>query len=215
MNIFVLDQNPFVAARYHCDRHVCKMILEYAQMMSTAHRLLDGRLVTAVDDEGRVKPKKFWLFEGETPVVSRVEDDEGVRYMWTVPDAKMYLVAHVNHPCSVWVRETDANYCWTEMLLHGCLMEYEARYGKDHSTSRLMRVLSQTPHKIKRSQQTPFAQAMPEEYKHEDAVEAYRRFYVGEKASFAKWKNTDTPTWFKHRMGKQDGTDLARTTQVD
>ena len=26
----------------HCDKHVVKMIIEYAQLMSTAHRVLDG-----------------------------------------------------------------------------------------------------------------------------------------------------------------------------
>lgn len=42
MNIFYLDSNPFICAKYHCDKHVVKMILEYAQMLSTAHRILDG-----------------------------------------------------------------------------------------------------------------------------------------------------------------------------
>ena len=37
MNIFVLDRDPEVAARYHCDKHVCKMILEAGQMLCTAH----------------------------------------------------------------------------------------------------------------------------------------------------------------------------------
>ena len=38
MNIFVLDLDPRKAALYHCDKHVVKMILEYAQLLSTAHR---------------------------------------------------------------------------------------------------------------------------------------------------------------------------------
>ena len=42
MNIFFIDRDPVLAARYHCDKHVPKMIVEYAQLMSTAHRLLDG-----------------------------------------------------------------------------------------------------------------------------------------------------------------------------
>ena len=42
MNIFVLDKDPHIAAQMHCDRHVPKMIVESAQMLSTAHRLLDG-----------------------------------------------------------------------------------------------------------------------------------------------------------------------------
>ena len=42
MNIFVLDDSPRESAVAHCDKHVCKMMIEYAQMLSTAHRVLDG-----------------------------------------------------------------------------------------------------------------------------------------------------------------------------
>ena len=42
MNVFYLDKNPQSAAAMHCDKHVVKMILEYAQLLSTAHRVLDG-----------------------------------------------------------------------------------------------------------------------------------------------------------------------------
>lgn len=42
MNIFYLDTDPNTAAQWQCDRHVVKMILESAQLLSTAHRELDG-----------------------------------------------------------------------------------------------------------------------------------------------------------------------------
>ena len=42
MNIFYLDQKANVAAAYHCDKHVVKMILESAQLLSTAHHIVDG-----------------------------------------------------------------------------------------------------------------------------------------------------------------------------
>jgi hypothetical protein len=42
MNIFVLDKDPTLAAQYHCDKHVVKMVLESAQMLSATHTLLDG-----------------------------------------------------------------------------------------------------------------------------------------------------------------------------
>jgi hypothetical protein len=42
MNIFYLDEDPKICAQYHCDKHVVKMIIEYAQLFSTAHRVLDG-----------------------------------------------------------------------------------------------------------------------------------------------------------------------------
>lgn len=42
MNIFYLHKNPTKAARYMYDKHIGKMIAESSQMLSTAHRLLDG-----------------------------------------------------------------------------------------------------------------------------------------------------------------------------
>lgn len=36
MNIFILDENIETCARYHCDRHVGKMILESTQILCTA-----------------------------------------------------------------------------------------------------------------------------------------------------------------------------------
>ena len=37
MNIFHLHKDPKICAEYHCDKHVVKMILETAQMLSTAY----------------------------------------------------------------------------------------------------------------------------------------------------------------------------------
>lgn len=42
MNIFILDTNPAVAATFHNNSHVLKMTIESAQILSTAHYLLDG-----------------------------------------------------------------------------------------------------------------------------------------------------------------------------
>ena len=43
MNIFYLDKDPIEAAKQSCDKHVVKMIVESAQMLSTAHRMIDGK----------------------------------------------------------------------------------------------------------------------------------------------------------------------------
>ena len=53
MNIFYLDECPIESARAQCDKHVVKMILETAQLLSTAHRLLDGD--EYADDAGLYK----------------------------------------------------------------------------------------------------------------------------------------------------------------
>lgn len=42
MNIFYLDHDPRICAQYHADVHVGKMILETAQLLSTAHRETDS-----------------------------------------------------------------------------------------------------------------------------------------------------------------------------
>jgi hypothetical protein len=40
MNIFYTNRDPVQCAKDHCDKHCVKMILEYGQLLSTAHRLL-------------------------------------------------------------------------------------------------------------------------------------------------------------------------------
>lgn len=50
MNIFYSSNNPCVAAQDACDKHCVKMILETAQLLCTAHRLLDGN--EAADEHG-------------------------------------------------------------------------------------------------------------------------------------------------------------------
>lgn len=42
MNIFATNYNPVVCAQQHCDVHVIKMILETAQLLSTAHVVTSG-----------------------------------------------------------------------------------------------------------------------------------------------------------------------------
>ena len=42
MNIFFLSPYPVECARFHCDKHVVKMVLETAQLLCTAHHVLDG-----------------------------------------------------------------------------------------------------------------------------------------------------------------------------
>ena len=47
MNIFYLNKDPVVAAQMMCDKHVVKMILESAQMLSSAHRISSEEYATA------------------------------------------------------------------------------------------------------------------------------------------------------------------------
>ena len=47
--------------------------------------------------------------------------------------------------------------------------------------------------------QTPYAQAMPDEYKSANAIDSYRRYYIVEKRYFAKWnKGRQQPNWWPY-----------------
>jgi hypothetical protein len=110
-----------------------------------------------------------------------------------------YKSAHLNHPCSVWARETLGNFIW--LYDHGMALakEYTRRYGKVHKSEAVIQECMDqcrdlSLYNLKR---TPHPLCMPDEYKTDDAVESYRRFYIGEKASFARWnKTTEPPPWW-------------------
>lgn len=177
MNIFYLHHNPIMAAHLQCDKHVVKMILETAQLLSTAHRLLDG-------------------------------DDYA-------DSTELYKATHKNHPSAVWVRSSDLAYQWTLIHFDALLQEYTRRYGKTHKSYRLFRALQQLPTNISRTGRVPGTvtytdrhghrnpewvdppQCMPDEYKSDDTVQAYRAYYRGDKAYMAKWAYTDTPDFMR------------------
>ena len=159
MNIFYFNECPVESALAQPDKMLVKMPLETAQMLCTAHRVLDG-------DE--------------------YADSVG-----------LYKEAYKNHPCTIWARESSQNYSWLYAHFLALGMEYNYRYGKEHaSITKLAKPLMHFPKNIKHSKMTPVAQAMPEEYKHNDPIVAYRRYVINEK-HYAKWEqNRAKPTWW-------------------
>jgi hypothetical protein len=110
-----------------------------------------------------------------------------------------YRPTHKNHPCSVWLRQSSANYAWALSLLQNLLTEYTNRYSKIHKVERsgLFKSLCVQPFNIATGELSAFPQAMPDQYRCIDPVVAYREYYKGEKVRFAKWKLGDIPAWFK------------------
>ena len=78
MNIFYIHTDPRMCAEWSVDSHCVKMILESAQLLSTAHRVLDG--VQYIDASSGRKIKR-WQLAG-------------------VHDSLLYSATHVNHPCA-------------------------------------------------------------------------------------------------------------------
>ena len=176
MNIFYLSKDPKTCAMYHCDKHVCKMIIEYAQLLSTAHRVLDGKRIKVPSNSGK---RMVWTYQ--------LDDSR---------EKVLYKVAHVNHPSNVWVRQSGHHYQWMFRLWFNLCKEYEERYHKIHETYRkLCNQLSIAPEHIPDSEWQDPPLCMPDQYKNDDAVYSYRKFYMYEKKPFCTWKNA-TPSWF-------------------
>lgn len=65
MNIFFLDRDAKTAAQSHCDKHVVKMILETAQLLSTAHHVLDEQVTDQLYRKTHVNhPSAKWVRSG-------------------------------------------------------------------------------------------------------------------------------------------------------
>lgn len=105
---------------------------------------------------------------------------------------------HAQHPCAVWVRESGGNYAWLHELFSELLCEYTHRYRKLHGLQVYQHVLRNPPivPVMVRCERTPFKQCMPTQYQRISAVDAYRAYYVGEKAHFAKWTRREQPEWW-------------------
>lgn len=161
MNIFFLDKDPATAAKWHCDEHIVKMAIEYAQLLSTA-----------IHETG-----------------STVNE-------W------VYKPTHKNHPCSIWVRQSLSHWAWLWKLGHHVGNEFTTRYHKIHKSTRVLRCLP-VPNKLPDlGWLSDPPQTMPDEFKCEDTIQAYRNFYLYDKSRFATWKFTEPPKWWQKTGGQ-------------
>ena len=98
-----------------------------------------------------------------------------------------------NHPCTRWAGETQSNFVWLCEHAFALATEYEYRFGKTHYCFNGVMQMWNMSWFIPAGDLTPHAQAMPEQYRiPDDAVRAYRRYYVAEKSSFAQWRRGRT-----------------------
>ena len=97
------------------------MLIEYAQLMSTAHRMLDGVMYQGKTKAGR-NIKRY-----------RLENKN--------EEAIIYKACHNNHPSAVWVRNNAYNYNWLYQMWSHLHDEFKLRYGKDHKSYTLLKDL--------------------------------------------------------------------------
>lgn len=180
MNIFYLSDDIKECAIYHNDRHSVKMPTEYAQILSTAHRVVDGSMSIGKSESGRSAK------------------------IWSLPDSRdsvLYKATHINHPSTVWARQNKSNYDFLFNLWVALLDEYRYRYGRAHGCSKLIQVLSSSPNNIASGNFTEPTPAMPDEYKLNNSIRSYRNYYIKAKSHIASWKMRDVPEWFEVNNG--------------
>ena len=183
MNIFYVDKNPETAAKMMCDKHIIKMILESAQMLCTAKRVLDGTEYVDRTKNGRKITR--WRLENPNE------------------EATIYKAGWLGHPSTQWVMKSAYNYIWLYKHMMALNEEYKLRWQKDKdhvSITKLGKLLSVPPINARidviGTDATP---AMPDHCKVPgDSVASYRKYYIIEKRRFAKWEkpNAVMPDWY-------------------
>ena len=164
MNIFILHDNPVIAARHYCDKHSPKMVVELLQQLGSA-----------VIRHGAT-PDMMPLTKKGTPLKG----------------------GYHHHPCTIWCGDSRANFVWAAFHAIELCEEYTRRFGKTHFCEIGIRHLAKMGHLIPNGELTPFAQAMPDEYKHENAVTAYRAYYHSKRFANGppRWDRSPTPHWW-------------------
>jgi hypothetical protein len=118
---------------------------------------------------------------------------------------QIYKIAHKNHPVTIWCRKSRANFIWTLDLIDELHNEWRFRYGhpdtkthKAYLTAIILRDNIPSEDKFEARGLTPFALAMPDEYKCDEPVISYRLYYMSkEKRRIATWnKRREKPKWY-------------------
>jgi len=167
MNIFYVSHKPSRCARWHCDKHVVKMILETAQLLYTAHWVLtEPDFTTAPCRKG--------------------SEERGYK-----------SIRNKKHPCAIWTRESKDHYLWLCKLGLELCKEYKYRFGqhKEHACERHLNWLQANPPPLESKGWKQPPQAMPDEFKHGSSVAAYRAYYLGAKRAILHYTKRHQPHW--------------------
>ena len=112
-----------------------------------------------------------------------------------------YRRVHYNHPCTVWARQSKANYEWLLDHAFSLLQEYTNRYSRIHASGRVVKWCQDNYNKLNFPEDKLtlhpqcFGDWQNDCFTPNDPREGYRKYYWLAKRSLAKWKNSETPAW--------------------
>ena len=192
MNIFAVNKDPEIAANQLIDKHIVKMPTETCQMLHT--NILYMQFVKSRGKEPQLKDLK--AFHKTT-------------------GSELMKPAMLNHPSTIWARQSIANFHW--LYQHGIALceEYTYRYDKRHgSHDRIitgMRERDNINHSFPHSGLTPVTIAMDDSFRidldtysernpnwtgWDFVIASYRHYYLEGKWHIAEWRKDKRPDWF-------------------
>ena len=167
MNIFYLSHKTSRCARWHCDKHVVKMILETTQLLYTAH----------------------WVIESTPDFTTAPLQKSGQRGYRSIKNK--------NHPSAIWARASLDHYVWLCDLGLALCAEYGHRFGKKHACEAHILWLYENPPGLKPIGWSQPPQAMPEQYRNKNSLIAYRTYYMEGKKHLLSYTGRHVPHWIK------------------
>jgi hypothetical protein len=168
VNLFATSLNPTESAQALDDKRVGKMLMECCQMLSVA-------------------AKMWWPIE-----------DQDFIPLYESSDAFTRGMAYKNHPCTIWVRSSRANYDWTIAHAWALLDEYIYRFGKSHASGDRLMFLEKQRDCVIDGELLPFANCARNagrgvDFTHLPVHEAYRAYLT------ERWKTDIRPVTFTKR----------------
>jgi hypothetical protein len=167
VNIFFLDVDPRLAAQAHVDKHVNKMIIETAQLLSTAHHLCP-------DTEPH--PDLYKVTHQNHPSARWVRDS-GANYWWTYQ-----LLAWLSIEYTHRYRRVHASTIRLSNVL--CLVPYSLWKTKD------IQYMTPPPPAMPDD-----LKLYPNPRILDEAVANYRNYYKHGKADLHRWTRRNPPIW--------------------
>lgn len=157
MNLFILDENPIIAASHNCDIHVRKIILEAASCMCAAHWEYGFHNINQAPpilQQGKYRGRTHHNNHITKWVRESLEN-----YRWTYKHATELCRQHV----------------------------LRSKHKIPHASLPIIEWLGENPPPILLQHQTPFRQAVAPECYHEDPVIAYWVYYIKCKRHLTRW----------------------------
>lgn len=178
MNIFHLHKNPKICAEYHCDKHVVKMILETAQMLSTGYQRHAG------EDE-----KVYKSAYPKHPMTIWVGNSVG-NFGWTLLLGNWLGLEY----------ERRYNRMHKSMKVINYFIDFNLSWKDKIPEKKFTTPPLCMPDKYKTTIRIDEDNATDEF----DYIESYRKYYIGDKKRFAKYTHREMPDFMKEKQKETD-----------